>query len=102
MAWEQRNGKLYYYRKIRRGRQVISEYIGAGLSAELICKIDQSERKQREFENHEWLRHKLQIQELDNELDQVSKTIQSLLRAMLLVSNYHPHKGQWRQVRYGK
>ena len=30
MAWEERNGKSYYYQKRREGDRVVSEYIGTG------------------------------------------------------------------------
>ncbi len=30
MGWERRGSSQYYYRKIRRGRCVVSEYVGSG------------------------------------------------------------------------
>jgi hypothetical protein len=48
MAWEERNGRMYYYRKRREGGRVVSEYVGAGIGAEAIAtmdRIDQEEQK---------------------------------------------------------
>ena len=54
MAFENRHGNSYYYRKKRDGNRVISEYLGCGELAYLIAQFDEIEcekrRNQREYE----------------------------------------------------
>ena len=38
MAWEERNGNRYFYRKRRVGDRVISEYVGGDFMAEFIAE----------------------------------------------------------------
>src|SRR5688572_15538499 len=40
VAWEQRGNSRYYYRKIRRGQRVTSEYVGAGPRAAAFARLD--------------------------------------------------------------
>jgi hypothetical protein len=101
MGWELRNGKRYYYRKIRRGRQVVSEYIGAGEFAELLFEIDGLDRAEKAHFRILWNKQKDEVKRLNKEITQLSKIINGITRASLLTSGYHPHKGQWRQNRNG-
>jgi hypothetical protein len=51
MGWEKRhNNQEYYYRKIRQGRKVISQYIGRRGEpvAELAAALDAAARRQRD------------------------------------------------------
>ena len=40
MGWETRGNGTYYYRKVRRGGRVCSEYVGRGLVADMLADID--------------------------------------------------------------
>ena len=40
MGLERRGGGSYYYRKVRRGDRVVSEYVGGGPSAPLMARMD--------------------------------------------------------------
>jgi hypothetical protein len=99
MAWEQRNGRLYYYRKMRQGRQVISEYLGTGQSAELLAELDQFDHEEKMLSKSEWKKQKDEFHKMDGEYQRSSLLIRSLVRAHLLLAGYHPHKGQWRKKR---
>lgn len=46
MGWERRKGRLYYYRKERRGDRVVSEYAGA--LAQACAALDTATREKRE------------------------------------------------------
>lgn len=99
MAWEQRGNNWYYYRKVRKGRQVVSEYIGTGEVAKLIHILDESDREEARMEQNKWKKMKEENQEVDMEIRKLNQTIRTLVMATLLVSGYHSHKGQWRKKR---
>ena len=101
MGWELRNGKRYYYRKIRRGRRVISEYVGTGEFVELLFQLDGLDRIEKELSRIAWKNQKDEVRKLNKDISQLAKIISGLARASLLTSNYHSHKGQWRQNRNG-
>ena len=99
MAWEDRNGRQYYYKKRREGRRVVSVYCGSGEFAVLLAELDyldrEKERAKRRAEQQEldgWLA-------LDRGINQVLDLCSDLAGAVLLLSGFHPHKGQWRQRR---
>lgn len=99
MAWEDRGGREYYYRKKRIGNRVVSEYIGVGFLAELTAEMDEVEKEKREWERQEWRKMKEVVKAVDNELGSVGDLIRAVVRANLLLAGYHPHKGQWRKIR---
>ena len=101
MGWELRNGKRYYYRKIRRGRRVISEYVGAGEFADLMLELDEFDRAEKTDSRTAWKNEKDEAKRLNKDISQLAKIINSMARASLLVAGYHSHKGQWRQIRNG-
>jgi len=101
MAWEQRGSNLYYYRKKRRGRQVISEYVGGGPLAQLFSDLDQEERYERKQTRAQWQKQKQEVRSVESDLVQLHEITTSLVKATLLVSGNHPHKGQWRKKRNG-
>jgi len=99
MAWEQRGNKFYYYRKVRKGKRVVSEYVGAGDMAKLLYILDASDQEERENERQVWKEKHSEFQTTDVEIAQLNKILRNLVLATLLVSGYHPHKGQWRRNR---
>lgn len=99
MGWELRNGKWYYYRKLRRSRRVVSEYIGAGEFAQLIYLLDESDREQIRNTQNTWQKIKSENHCADMEIEKLNQTIKTLVRATLLASGHHVHKGQWRKTR---
>lgn len=101
MGWELRNGRRYYYRKIRRGKRVISEYVGMGAFAEILSQLDDIDRAREIAANVAWRNEKNLDKKLNHEICQLTEIINGMARASLLVSGYHSHKGQWRQIRNG-
>ena len=97
MAWENRNGRQYYYRKRREGRRLVSEYLGAGEFAVLLAGMDeldqeeeQAKRRAKRLELSQWLA-------LDREINQALDLCSGLASAALLIAGLHTHKGQWRR-----
>ena len=101
MGWELRNGKRYYYRKIRRGRRVVSEYVGTSEFAEFWFELDRLDRVEKILSRTAWKDEKDEVKKLNKDINQLTKIINDVARASLLISGYHSHKGQWRQIRNG-
>ncbi len=102
MAWEQRNGQRYYYRKKRKDGRVLSQYIGAGEIADLFSLIDRDEHLERRWNQIKWKMKKDDAEKLDKDQKSLCNLTRQILRACLLVKGYHPHKGQWRKKRYDR
>jgi hypothetical protein len=99
MAWENRNGTLYYYRKRREGKQVISEYIGGGLLGYIAETFDMEDREETDFKRAELREQKALSRAIDIQVDELEKYTRAITRACLLLAGYHVHKRQWRKLR---
>lgn len=93
MGWRGR----HYYRSVREGRRVRTEYLGAGAVAEAAAMFDAAERMERQAER-EARRAELA---LDREIDESDRHLRKQIEAALLASGYHKHKGTWRKRRHG-
>jgi hypothetical protein len=99
MGWENRSGRLVYYRKFRRGNRVVSRHCGGGDFAVLLAQIDAEARAAREAERLEhraardaWETHNRRIVELCRAVDDVVRTV-------LVSIGYHQHHREWRKRR---
>jgi len=101
MAWEDRNGGWYYYRKRRQGKKVISEYMGAGLMGQIAQVFDAEERQEAEYKRTELRGQRARAQAIDSRAAEIEKYTRAFTRACLLLAGYRPHKGQWRKSRNG-
>jgi hypothetical protein len=99
MAWEDRNGRRYYYRKRREGNRVVSEYVGGGFSGQFAEILDLENRRETEHKRRELQKQKRQAAAIDRQVDQAGTYTQAITRACLLLAGYHTHKGQWRKRR---
>lgn len=99
MAWEERAGRRYYYRKVRKGGRVFSVYEGGGLGGELAATSDAERRKERGRETRT-LRAELALQDaIDEKMDAAWLIVQRAAREALEAVGYHQHKRQWRLKR---
>ena len=101
MAWEERSGRRYYYRKERVGGRVRSVYVGGGETAGLLAQLDAMDRERREevralarMERERW-------QEEEAELDALAGMMDTVAAGLLLTAGCHTHKRQWRLKRRG-
>jgi hypothetical protein len=99
MAFENRNGRRYYYRKTRIGDRVVSEYVGAGEVAEMCAKLDRYEWARREITKIETAEFRAELESIDAAIDEACQINKFLVDALFLINGYHKHKGQWRQKR---
>jgi hypothetical protein len=95
-----RDGRPYYYRSVRRGGRVTSEYRGAGQIAELAASLDAVQRERREAER--------QAERAEREADERQEAavaewfdrIEALTRIAIEAAGYHRHRrGEWRRTR---
>ena len=99
MAWEDRNGRMYYYRKRREGKHVVSEYMGAGLAGQIAEIFDMEDREEVEYKRAEFREQKALAQTIDSQARDVEKYTKVTTRAYLLLAGYHTHKRHWRKRR---
>jgi len=101
MGWEKRGHRLYYYRKRREGKRVISEYVGHGELAEAIATLDALDRHEQEAERAALWDEREAQRDVDQAIDTAGELVRALTHTVLLASGYHKHKGQWRKRRDG-
>jgi hypothetical protein len=101
MAWEQRGNNSYYYRKKRQGTRVVTQYVGNDFSANLLAELDREERAEHLHDQAKWRKQISECREIEVEIEHLANVMHLLVRATLLISGYHPYKGQWRKKRYG-
>ncbi len=102
MGWEQRNGRSYYFRKVREGGRVRSEYMGAGLLAQLSAEEDDDKRRERNAQRATDRATRHAEAQIDRQLAGVESAIAAMTHDTLLAAGYHQHKGQWRKKRHEK
>jgi hypothetical protein len=99
MAWEERNGNYYYYRKERIGSCVCSVYVGKDETARMVAEF--SSLRQCEDKGRREYERELRIfnERADRAIDGLSELTELLTVAALLASGHHTHKRQWRRKR---
>jgi len=99
MGWEYRGNRLYYYRKRREGKRVVSEYIGNDFIGELAEILDMEDHEEARKTRANWVTTKAKVKATEQEINELEVKIGTFTQAFLLVSGYHPHKRQWRRKR---
>lgn len=96
-----KSGKTYFYRKVRQGRRVVSEYLGAGAEGGVRHELEQIERDERQAAAAS--RRAVVAALLDEEREAwalLTKAQQFAALAMLAAGYHRSHRGQWRRRRY--
>jgi hypothetical protein len=96
MPWEERNGRRYYYRKVRRGGRVFSVYEGSGVGAVLAEEQDATERATRRRETRTLRAELAEHDAIDEKLDRAWKIVERTAHEALEAAGYHSHKREWR------
>ena len=99
MGLEKRNGRVYYYKSRRDGEKVRKVYVGAGDFAQVAAKLDEAERLRRKEEAAYWKAEREHLERSAAFLQELTEAAEVLVRAHLLASGFHQHKGQWRRQR---
>ena len=101
MGLEKRNGRVYYYKSRRDGEKVRKVYVGAGDFAHVAAKLDEAERLRRKEEVAYWKAERERLERSAAFLQELTEAAEVLVRAHLLASGCHRHKGQWRRRQRG-
>jgi hypothetical protein len=101
MAWETRNGRLYYYEKKRENGRVVSRYVGRGLAAQLAESVNRMLRIEREELREEARKQAALDREIDRRIRQSALVVKLMTETTLVLAGFHKHKGQWRRRRGG-
>ncbi|MEN6371848.1 MAG: hypothetical protein ABFD64_07515 [Armatimonadota bacterium] len=101
MAWELRNGcGPYYTRSIRRGRQVIRQYVGKGLLGEQAAQADVEMRLERDAKQQEETESLALLKSSEGMVIDLYDAVETITRAQLLQAGYHRHnRSEWRKRR---
>ncbi|MGH9943932.1 MAG: hypothetical protein ACRD9R_16425 [Pyrinomonadaceae bacterium] len=99
MGWETRKGREYYYRKERDGGRVRSVYVGRGVVAGLIARLDALDRDEREEQRLLARMEQSQFEAQDAALARLAELAEAVAAGVLLVTGHHTHKRQWRRKR---
>jgi hypothetical protein len=103
MALVSRNGRSYFYRSIRRGGRVTSEYLGSGELAACRALCELEERESREEERRQRREERRRADELERALDDLADRARDLAVEALTAAGYHQHdRGRWRKRRVGR
>ena len=99
MGWENRKDRRYYYRKLREGDRVVSDYVGSGPLAELIALQDEDARL-----IEEWKRVGIELFQSDYEAaeaayDALSEVVDERVDLVLTALGYRKRNGEWRRCR---
>ena len=94
MTWERRSKGSYYYRKVRTGGKVRSIYIGNNILSYNL--YDKAEKKKLQHLSQQAV---IEAEEgIDQALEENHKVIIALAESILLLNNYHAHRGKWRRL----
>lgn len=101
MGWERRGRGLYYYRKRREGKRVVSEYGGSGDLAVFAAELDALARAERVEDRAAERAERAAFCGLEQQVVEQVGLSRFVLVAVLEAAGYHRHRGQWRKKRDG-
>jgi hypothetical protein len=104
VGWEWRGNHVYLYAKLRRGRSVVSVYLGRfGERAEAVIEAHRREvqdrREARRVEAVRWESLRAEMAALDGQLAELSRSADSAFRTAMEEAGWHLHKREWRRRR---
>ncbi|MFO0957425.1 MAG: hypothetical protein U0800_08145 [Isosphaeraceae bacterium] len=100
MGWEDRNGRLYYYEKERRGGRIVSIYRGSGPIATCSARLNELARERRSLRRSLDEGERAISDDAEAQLNRYAKAVDRLLGLALQSAGYHrPNRGPWRRRR---
>lgn len=103
MALEKRGNNIYYYKKEREGKRVVSKYYGKGELASLIAQMDEIEANSRDHKRYVEQNRREKAEQFEKELARIEAVFKDLITAHLLINGYHQTDSrEWRKKRNGR
>ena len=100
MAWERRDGGVYYYKGRREGGRSFKAYFGRGIVAELAARLDAEAEARRAAEADAIRAERARLEPLDSSFEALDAACKTMVAATLTVAGYHQHdRGAWRRRR---
>ena len=100
MGWKWISGRGYYYKSVREGGRVRSQYYGTGLTAKLIAEMDGIERAERIADRLDDRADRDEEREIERALDALVADAREAAAEVLRAVGYHQHhRGEWRKSR---
>jgi hypothetical protein len=99
MGWKTINGRRYFYKSVREGGRVTTQYFGGGDPGRLISLMQSEDRAEREADRKQ---RQAEREEFDAEETAVAEwfeRVQDAADAAMVAAGFHKHKGQWRRKR---
>jgi hypothetical protein len=96
MPWD----RGYYYRSIRRDGKPRREYVGQGVCADLVARMDELQRDKRDSEAAARRAERRELEVLDQPLEELNELADLAAHVALLAAGYRQHhRGEWRKRR---
>ena len=102
MGWKTINGRRYYYKSVREGTRIETQYVGPGEIGELMENLIQVERLEGAKIRSEEKERREEAQAEESELIDWFGRVEDLANYALEEAGFHKHKGQWRRKRDGR
>jgi hypothetical protein len=99
MGIELRRGNPYFYRKVRRGGRVVSEYAGAGVLGLAGAMMAEDDRVERRREVELWRAERERMEDEDRAIAGDFDRVEVRVREVLAAAGYHRLRGEWRKRR---
>lgn len=105
MALERRGKGMYFYKKERRGKRVVSIYTGGGDLAQCFHILDYADREEARLEaaakKGSFEAEREIHREIDRMIESACKEAKAFEDALYMINGYHLHERQWRKKRSG-
>ena len=103
MAYEKRGNSIYFYKKEREGKRVVSKYYGKGELASLIAQMDEIEAGSKDYKRFEEQQRREKAEIFEKEIAEIENAFNELITAHLLINGYHQTGSrEWRKKRNGR
>ncbi len=102
MGWEERRGRLYYYKSERVRGRVRRVYLGNDEVARTLAEADAAIHRVREAEREARRARREEMNAEDAQLEELCELIELLTKGALLDAGYRKRKGEWRRKRAEK